>query len=308
MTRVKRGVTAHKRHKRLLKAAEGRRGTRSKLIKPSREALLHAMAYATRDRKQRKRQLRQLWIQRINAGTRRQGLSYGRFIAGLRRADLLGDRPLWEGALVRLEPLSAGESSALLDALDGGDVLSPHLRARVADVAEGNPLYTEQPLAMLAEEARTALPPDALPPTIQAPLSAPPQPKSEAPFAAGDLGGDALAGELGDGPAAKPLLHHPVGAVGMGVDPVAVDLDQLQGVAKLAGGVVGSGDQDAVAGHGALAHAAGIGGMGGDDFARGERDVGEKALVAPHQHSGQERGRQLHAPISAISRSERPSR
>ena len=94
MTRVKRGVTAHKRHKRLLKAAEGRRGTRSKLIKPSREALLHAMAYATRDRKQRKRQLRQLWIQRINAGTRRQGLSYGRFIAGLRRAEVAIDRKI----------------------------------------------------------------------------------------------------------------------------------------------------------------------------------------------------------------------
>ena len=58
MARVKRGVAAHKRHKRLLKAAEGRRGTRSKLIKPAREAQLHAMAYAYRGRKQRKRQLR----------------------------------------------------------------------------------------------------------------------------------------------------------------------------------------------------------------------------------------------------------
>jgi len=70
MTRVKRGVTAHKRHKRLLDAAEGRRGTRSKLVKPAREALLHAMAYATRDRKQRKRQMRSLWIIRVNRKTR----------------------------------------------------------------------------------------------------------------------------------------------------------------------------------------------------------------------------------------------
>lgn len=107
MTRVKRGVTAHRRHKRLLKAAEGRRGTRSKLIKPSREALLHAMAYATRDRKQRKRQMRQLWIQRINAGARRQGLSYGRFIAGLRRAEVAIDRKILADLAVRDEPTFA---------------------------------------------------------------------------------------------------------------------------------------------------------------------------------------------------------
>lgn len=107
MTRVKRGVTARKRHKRLLKAAEGRRGTRSKLIKPSREALLHAMAYATRDRKQRKRQLRQLWIQRINAGSRRQGLSYGRLIAGLRRAEVVIDRKILADLAVRDEPTFA---------------------------------------------------------------------------------------------------------------------------------------------------------------------------------------------------------
>ena len=70
MARVKRGVTAHKRHKRLLKAAEGRRGTRSKLIKPAREAQLHAMAYAYRGRKERKRQMRALWIVRLNAAAR----------------------------------------------------------------------------------------------------------------------------------------------------------------------------------------------------------------------------------------------
>jgi large subunit ribosomal protein L20 len=94
MARVKRGVTAHKRHKRLLKAAEGRKGTRSRLIKPAREALLHAMAYATRDRKQRKRQLRELWILRINAGVREHGLTYGRFIAGLKKADVALDRKI----------------------------------------------------------------------------------------------------------------------------------------------------------------------------------------------------------------------
>ncbi len=103
MTRVKRGVTAHRRHKRLLKAAEGRRGTRSKLIKPAREALLHAMAYATRDRKQRKRQLRELWVVRINAGVRQHGLTYSRFIAGLRKADVRIDRKILADLAVRDE-------------------------------------------------------------------------------------------------------------------------------------------------------------------------------------------------------------
>jgi len=101
MPRVKRGVTAHKRHKRLLDAAEGRRGTRSRLVKPAREALLHAMAYATRDRKQRKRQFRQLWIVRINAAARQHGLSYGRFITGLKQADVELDRKMLADLAVR---------------------------------------------------------------------------------------------------------------------------------------------------------------------------------------------------------------
>ena len=101
MARVKRGVTAHKRHKRLLNAAEGRRGTRSKLIKPAREALLHALAYATRDRKQRKRQMRQLWIVRVNAAARQNGLTYGQFIHGLKRADIQIDRKILADLAVR---------------------------------------------------------------------------------------------------------------------------------------------------------------------------------------------------------------
>jgi class 3 adenylate cyclase/tetratricopeptide (TPR) repeat protein len=88
------------------------------------------------------------------------------------RADLLEERPQWEGAHVRLEPLSNGEATELLDALDGGGILSPELRARVAEVAQGNPLYTEQLVAMLADEARSALDLVALPPTIQALLAA----------------------------------------------------------------------------------------------------------------------------------------
>jgi class 3 adenylate cyclase/tetratricopeptide (TPR) repeat protein len=88
------------------------------------------------------------------------------------RKELLEERPHWEGARVRLEPLSTGEATRLLEALDGEGILSSELRARVADVAQGNPLYTEQLVAMLAEEARAALELVTLPPTIQALLAA----------------------------------------------------------------------------------------------------------------------------------------
>jgi len=101
MARVKRGVASHKRHKRLLKAAEGRKGTKSKLIKPAREALLHALAYATRDRKQRKRQMRELWIVRINAAARQNGLTYGQFISGLKKAQIEIDRKILADLAVR---------------------------------------------------------------------------------------------------------------------------------------------------------------------------------------------------------------
>jgi large subunit ribosomal protein L20 len=101
MARVKRGVAAHKRHKRLLNAAEGRKGTKSRLIKPAREALLHALAYATRDRKQRKRRMRELWIVRINAAARLNGLTYGQFIAGLKKAEIGIDRKILADLAIR---------------------------------------------------------------------------------------------------------------------------------------------------------------------------------------------------------------
>ena len=101
MSRVKRGVTAHKRHKRLLNAAEGRKGAKSRLIKPAREALLHALHYATRDRKQRKRQMRELWIVRINAAARQNGLTYGQFINGLKKAQVEIDRKILADLAVR---------------------------------------------------------------------------------------------------------------------------------------------------------------------------------------------------------------
>jgi|SRR5665647_1889885 large subunit ribosomal protein L20 len=101
MARVKRGVTAHRRHKRLLNAAEGRKGTRSRLVKPAREALLHALAYATRDRKVRKRDMRQLWILRINAASRAHGVPYALFINGLKKARIALDRKILADIAVR---------------------------------------------------------------------------------------------------------------------------------------------------------------------------------------------------------------
>ena len=101
MARVKRGVTSHKRHKRLLNAAEGRTGTNRKLVKRAHEAQLHALAYATRDRKQRKRDMRQLWIIRINAAARLNGITYGHLIAGLKKADVIIDRKILADLAVR---------------------------------------------------------------------------------------------------------------------------------------------------------------------------------------------------------------
>ncbi|HVQ22197.1 MAG TPA: 50S ribosomal protein L20 [Candidatus Saccharimonadia bacterium] len=101
MARVKRGVAAHKRHKRLLQAAEGRKGTRSKLIKPAREALLHAMAYSYVGRKQRKRQMRSLWVVRLNAAARQNGMTYGQLINGLKHAQVALDRKVLADIAVR---------------------------------------------------------------------------------------------------------------------------------------------------------------------------------------------------------------
>jgi large subunit ribosomal protein L20 len=101
MARVKRGVTAHKRHKRLLNEAEGRKGTNRSLIKRAHEAQLHALAYATRDRKQRKRDMRELWIVRINAAARMNGITYGKLIAGLKKADVALDRKILADLAVR---------------------------------------------------------------------------------------------------------------------------------------------------------------------------------------------------------------
>ncbi|HUH76634.1 MAG TPA: 50S ribosomal protein L20 [Devosia sp.] len=92
MSRVKRGVTAHARHKKVLKAAEGYYGRRKSTIRIAKQAVEKAGQYAYRDRRNKKRNFRALWIQRINAAVRDYGLTYGRFIDGLSKAEVAVDR------------------------------------------------------------------------------------------------------------------------------------------------------------------------------------------------------------------------
>ncbi|WP_417307940.1 50S ribosomal protein L20 [Devosia sp.] len=92
MSRVKRGVTAHARHKKVLKAASGFYGRRKNTIRTAKAAVDKAGQYAYRDRRAKKRNFRALWIQRINAAVREHGLTYGRFIDGLLKADIAVDR------------------------------------------------------------------------------------------------------------------------------------------------------------------------------------------------------------------------
>jgi large subunit ribosomal protein L20 len=92
MARVKRGVTAHAKHKKVLKAAKGFYGRRKNTIRIAKQAVEKSLQYAYRDRKVRKRNFRALWIQRINAAVREHGLTYGRFIDGLNKAGIEIDR------------------------------------------------------------------------------------------------------------------------------------------------------------------------------------------------------------------------
>lgn len=92
MPRVKRGVTARARHKKVITLAKGYRGRRKNVYRIAKQAVMKAGQYAYRDRRQRKRQFRQLWITRINAGARQHGLSYSKFMNGLKRAAIALDR------------------------------------------------------------------------------------------------------------------------------------------------------------------------------------------------------------------------
>ena len=94
MPRVKSGVTAHARHKKILKLAKGYRGSRSKQFKKANELVMKALSYARRDRRAKKGDFRRLWIARINAATRANGMSYSRFICGLAKAGVQVNRKM----------------------------------------------------------------------------------------------------------------------------------------------------------------------------------------------------------------------
>lgn len=105
MPRVKTGVTNRKRHRKILKLSKGYYGRKSKVFRAANETLLKALFYARRDRRQRKREFRRLWITRINAAARKQGLSYSRLIDGLKRAGVSINRKMLADLAVNDEEL-----------------------------------------------------------------------------------------------------------------------------------------------------------------------------------------------------------
>jgi large subunit ribosomal protein L20 len=111
MARVKRGVTAHAKHKKVLKNAKGYYGRRKNTIRIAKQAVEKALQYGYRDRKRKKRTFRALWIQRINAAVREHGLTYGRFIHGLAKAGIEVDRKV----LADLAVKDAAAFKALVD-------------------------------------------------------------------------------------------------------------------------------------------------------------------------------------------------
>jgi len=107
MPRVKRGVITHARHKKVLKQAKGFRGRRGNVYRVAKQAVMKAGQYAYRDRRQRKREIRSLWITRINAAVRELGLSYSTFMAGLKRANIEIDRKVLADLAVLDKPAFA---------------------------------------------------------------------------------------------------------------------------------------------------------------------------------------------------------
>ena len=115
MSRVKRGVTSHAKHKKVLKRAKGFYGRRKNTIRTAKAAVDKAAQYSYRDRKNRKRSFRALWIQRINAATREHGLTYGRFISGLGKAGVEVDRKM----LAELAVSEPASFKALVEKAEG---------------------------------------------------------------------------------------------------------------------------------------------------------------------------------------------
>jgi len=119
MPRVKRGVTAHARHKKILALAKGYRGRRKNVYRVAKQAVMKAGQYAYRDRRQRKRQFRSLWIARINAAAREAGMKYSTFMNGLKKAQIEVDRKVLADLAVFDKPAFAAlaaQAKAQLDA------------------------------------------------------------------------------------------------------------------------------------------------------------------------------------------------
>lgn len=119
MARVKRGVTARARHKKVLDKAKGYYGARRKTYRSANQAVIKAGQYAYRDRRQRKRQFRRLWIARINAAAREFGLSYSRMINGLKNANVDVDRKVLADLAVHDKPAFGALAEKAKAALDG---------------------------------------------------------------------------------------------------------------------------------------------------------------------------------------------
>ena len=107
MSRVKRGVTARARHKKILAEAKGYYGARSRVLRVAKQAVIKAAQYAFRDRRQRKREFRALWIARVNAGARSHGMSYSVFMNGLKKASIEIDRKVLADIAVHDKPAFA---------------------------------------------------------------------------------------------------------------------------------------------------------------------------------------------------------
>ena len=139
MARVKRAVNAHKKRRVVLERASGYRGQRSRLYRKAKEQMLHSMTYSYRDRKKRKGDFRQLWIQRINAAARLNGMTYNRFIQGLKAAGVEVDRKV-------LADMAVNDAACLRRARRGGPRGRSRRRRRRPD---------HQPRALVRRSART---------------------------------------------------------------------------------------------------------------------------------------------------------
>ncbi|MFI5043630.1 MAG: 50S ribosomal protein L20 [Acidimicrobiales bacterium] len=125
MARVKRSVHAKKKRRVVLNRAKGYYGNRSRSFKSANEAVMHAGAYAFRDRRARKGEMRKLWIQRINAACRENGISYSRFINGLRLAGIEVDRKVLADLAVRDADAFTALTKAAAQAIESADVSAP---------------------------------------------------------------------------------------------------------------------------------------------------------------------------------------